>query len=97
MEAAHVALELAAILVAFAVGWVISWRVNRGRVQLVPMAPSAALLEELGTLRHLKAQLDNPPQAHNHVWPREPDIRKMGWLRYRCAYAGCPAIDWRPS
>ncbi len=50
--------------------------------------------EDLDKLRHLQAQLDHPPISHEHVWPREPDRRKMGWLRYTCAYAGCTMFRW---
>lgn len=61
-----------------------------------PVLP-AQLYDELADLRHLKAQFDNPPQHHEHVWPREPDLRKMGWLRYKCAYGGCSAVNWVPN
>ena len=55
----------------------------------VVLEPSSELLEELADLRHLKAQMENPPLEHAHVWERKPAIRKMGWLMYRCAYPGC--------
>lgn len=57
--------------------------------------PSTELQEELADLRHLKAQFDNPPTRHEHIWSREPVVRKMGWLQYRCAYANCPEVRWK--
>jgi hypothetical protein len=77
----------------FALGYTLA-----GRLHDVPtVTPSlnyVALQTELADLRHLKAQLDNPPQHHEHIWPREPDLRKMGWLRYRCMFANCAEVKW---
>lgn len=61
------------------------------------LEPSSDLLEELADLRHLKAQLETPPQEHTHVWARKPVVRKMGWLLYRCSYANCLETQWRRS
>lgn len=76
---------------------VLAYMLWRERHRPAPLEPSDALLEELADLRHLKAQLETPPQSHTHVWVRKPDVRKMGWLRFRCTYTDCPAVDWRPS
>ncbi len=98
--------QIALVLVTVVVVWILSDVIvymvtkRRSQVQQVPSPPAAlpnTLYEELANLRHLKAQLDNPPQSHQHIWPREPDTRKMGWLRYHCAFGNCPAIEWRPK
>jgi hypothetical protein len=59
--------------------------------------PSTAMFEELADLRHIKAQLEHPQgpvPEHDHIYPREPDRRKLGWLRYHCVVPSCPAIKW---
>ena len=67
-----------------------------GEVVLTP-----AVWSELQELRELKKRMEEPtsgpPRRHEHVWSHEPDKRKdsMGWHRYRCIVAGCPAFEWR--
>lgn len=60
------------------------------------VAPSA-VYEELADLRYLKAELEDPPSPHTHKWPREPDMRKHGWLRYKCIVKGCNEIKWEAA
>lgn len=57
---------------------------------------STALLEELTDLRYLKKEIETPPQPHEHIWPREPDMRIPNWLRYRCIVKGCTQFKWDP-
>ena len=85
------------VIVLWAATAVAAW-VQFRRFKKVPRVEVAqSVMTELADLRHLKAQLDHPPQQHNHVWPREPDVRKMGWLRYHCSYANCAEIKWVPK
>lgn len=66
----------------------------QGRSEL-PVA--AVIFEELEDLRYFKAQVLDPTKPvvqHEHIYPREPDYRKLGWLRYRCEIPTCPALKW---
>lgn len=57
------------------------------------------LERELEYLQFVKKQLDKPPtqQMHTHIWPPEPDIRKMRWLRFKCLVQGCNGFKWEPE
>lgn len=61
--------------------------------------PADEVYDEVANLRHIVAQLKHGPAEpmHEHIWPREPDTRKMGWHRYKCVVANCPALRWDPS
>lgn len=86
-----------ALVVGLATGYGYGHRrgLAEGQAQL---PTSEAVYQELGDLRHIVAQLKHPDdKPHEHVWPREPDARKLGWLRYKCVVSGCPALRWVPK
>lgn len=88
---------LACILIALAIAAGCSWYgyregYRRGKDHALP----TALLEELTDLRFLKHEIETPPNPHEHIWPREPDMRIPYWLRYRCAVKGCTQFNWAP-
>ncbi len=93
----YLAVFVACLVVVGALAYGAGLFIERQRATDIPPAVPATLYDELADLRHLKAQLDHPPQQHEHIWPREPDIRKMGWMRFHCTYANCPAVAWRPK
>ena len=85
---------LALLVVAAAAGYTVAEMRANQRAKPDPLE-GLSFKEELLDLRYIKEQLDNPPMHHEHVWARKPDMHKMGWLRYRCTYKDCYAIDWR--
>jgi hypothetical protein len=83
-----------AIVMVSAIAFAVGYQIGLKRAPKPDPLEATSFKEELLDLRHIKEQLDNPPERHEHIWARKPDVHKMGWLRYRCTYKGCSALEW---
>jgi len=97
------ALVCMALVVGLVAGYQAGTRKGEAQAQAAFTPPPAMVLDdelakELLDLRHLRDQIEHPEQPiaqHEHLYPREPDTRKLGWLRYQCIVPGCTAIQWK--
>jgi hypothetical protein len=96
----YLAVLVAVLVIAAVAGYTFSELRERRRRADSPPEPLPAVYEELANLQWIRDELEQRSHQvprHEHVWPREPDQRKLGWRRYRCAVPGCPALHWEPQ